>query len=470
MIDQCKQKFQLERFFPVQKAVIPLLMHTTSGLGFSPYKRRDLCVSSPTGSGKTLAYVIPIVDSLRRRIVTRLRALVVIPTKDLAIQVKKVFENAIEGTSLKIGVTCGITSFRAEQMMLGKKTDDEEYDVVHDCADISKIDVLVTTPGRLVEHLKNTETLSLKHLQYLVVDEADRLLGQSFYDWLPNIHAKLAATEQDNVPAEFDTFSSLLCPTTSMPMLQRVLFTATMTRNPKKIASMRLASPLYVAVKGLPRAMLVASTSEEVAQLAEPETSTDVSKHVATSQPESTEIVRAFTSVRDEKYPVPASLSEHVRYCDPAEKPKLVLKLIKAYGLKSVLCFTQSIEHSHRLFLDASKICADSGSDLVIEEFSGTLSAKDRVSVLKRFAQQKISVLFCTDVASRGVDLKMIDGVINCDMVKQTKKYIHRAGRTARAGRPGMVISLIRHKEKHYFAESMTKAGRFERINEIKDV
>ena len=115
------QQHDINHLFPVQNAVIPAIlsqMESNSCFGIGGYQPSDVCVSAPTGSGKTLAYVLPIVQSLLRRVVCHLRALVILPTKDLANQVKQVFEMFTEGTSLWVGLASGSKSFSKDQEQL----------------------------------------------------------------------------------------------------------------------------------------------------------------------------------------------------------------------------------------------------------------------------------------------------------------------------------------------------------------
>ena len=115
------QQHDINHLFPVQSAVIPAIlsqMETNSCFGIGGYQPSDICVSAPTGSGKTLAYVLPIVQSLLRRVVCHLRALVILPTKDLASQVKQVFEMFTEGTSLRVGLASGSKSFSKDREQL----------------------------------------------------------------------------------------------------------------------------------------------------------------------------------------------------------------------------------------------------------------------------------------------------------------------------------------------------------------
>jgi len=235
LIKQCR-KAGIEECFAVQTAVIPVLMRARH-LGDIRKAPGDLCVSAPTGSGKTLAYVLPIIEVkqnnyfllpsrspfsytllfssywamcqfaqlkltsflsiappfllcvlqiLSQRVVTRLRALVVLPTRDLCIQVKETFETFVKGTDLKIATSTGQNSFAHEQSTLVCESFCQASSP-RVLGGHSRVDVLITTPGRLIDHIKSTPNFTLQHLRFLVIDEADRLLNQSFQDWLFHI-------------------------------------------------------------------------------------------------------------------------------------------------------------------------------------------------------------------------------------------------------------------------------------------
>jgi ATP-dependent RNA helicase DDX51/DBP6 len=150
----------ITHLFPVQHAVIPLMANHTV---------RDLCVSAPTGSGKTIAYVgmfkdvdlfvVPIVDALLPRIIPRIRALVIVPTRELASQVKKTFESFVKGTNLRVGVVTGQTSFSVEQTQI---VSGDTGDVLSEGDASSKIDILIATPGKLLAHLNSTKGFTLE--------------------------------------------------------------------------------------------------------------------------------------------------------------------------------------------------------------------------------------------------------------------------------------------------------------------
>jgi ATP-dependent RNA helicase DDX51/DBP6 len=157
------KKSGIVELFPVQHFVIPYIL-----------RGRDVGVCAPTGSGKTLSYLIPIIQSLIGRSVVRLRALIVLPTRDLAEQVYQVALQFCKGTGIKCAAIYGHVPFKVDQETL---IDGEE----------SAVDVVIATPGRLVDHLRETNRFTLQHLRFLVIDEADRLQMESFQDWIAKV-------------------------------------------------------------------------------------------------------------------------------------------------------------------------------------------------------------------------------------------------------------------------------------------
>ena len=151
----------IKYFFPVQRQVIPQLLQNSWKVNF--FWPSDICVSAPTGSGKTLAFVLPIIQALKNRIVPKVRALVILPVQDLAVQVFKVFQIYGVKTSLRIKLISGQKSFAQEQNELVVKGVENQY--------FSLADIIVATPGRLVDHIQKTEGFTLNHLRYLIIGE-----------------------------------------------------------------------------------------------------------------------------------------------------------------------------------------------------------------------------------------------------------------------------------------------------------
>ncbi|KAG0227074.1 ATP-dependent RNA helicase dbp6 [Actinomortierella wolfii] len=556
LIKQC-HKAGITECFAVQTAVIPVLLRARH-LGDIRKAPGDLCVSAPTGSGKTLAYVLPIIEILSQRVVTRLRALIVLPTRDLCVQVKETFETFTKGTDLKVATTTGQSSFAHEQSLLvGDLTQPK-------MGGDSRVDIMISTPGRLIDHIKSTPNFTLQHLRFLVIDEADRLLNQSFQDWLHHILTAIHPSAEKNqsvgaVQLQYDKLgfpvhdavapgflpSYFHIPESDMEdpkvlSVQKLLFSATLTRNPAKIASLQLADPQYVAVREL------GQDGEE-----------------------------------KQKYSTPAGLTEHMIICETSDKPLMVLHLLHHLNVRSALCFTKSVESAHRLFKlvqlferqrlakraamnsqgaagsqpsssetqdnkddesmsvdetkgedsddddsssgasssseseseseesssdesessdeessdeddgkedkteaqKESKDAKDSGTTMeiddkeqaildaepiVVAEFSSDLPKSKRAAILRQFNAGEIHLLICSDLISRGMDLAPVSVVINYDSPIYMKKYIHRVGRTARAGKTGTAYSLVEMQEARHFKEMMTKAGHMDKISRIK--
>lgn len=168
------KKNGVKYFFPVQATVIPWLLESNkqAKLIFP----RDVCVSAPTGSGKTLAFVLPIIQALMDYSIKAIRALIILPTQDLALQVFKAFQLYTKYTNLNVALATGKSKFCIEQKQLVYENVAFGY--------MNKVDILVCTAGRLVDHLKNTKGFSLKNLEFLVIDEADRVLDSVQNDWL----------------------------------------------------------------------------------------------------------------------------------------------------------------------------------------------------------------------------------------------------------------------------------------------
>ena len=277
------------RCFPVQAAVVPVVLAAHAARCAS-----DMCVCAPTGSGKTLAYALPVVQSLLTRVVPRLRALVLLPTRGLAAQVHEVFRSLCVGTDVRVGLAAGQEgiSFERERALLvsgdGPGT-----------AGASPVDILIATPGRLVEHLQGgggggegTGGLTVQHLRWLVIDEADRLLSQGYQGWLSIVldaaHApppatgftagvtggftaclaagSLGGTSQRprlGSAAAVSRGRPLATPAQEAPLL-KLLFSATLTRSPAKLAPLRLCRPRYFCVQGArcaPRAASLCCTT-----------------------------------------------------------------------------------------------------------------------------------------------------------------------------------------------------------------
>ncbi|PQP93654.1 DEAD-box ATP-dependent RNA helicase 1 isoform X2 [Prunus yedoensis var. nudiflora] len=346
------ENMEISSLFPVQLAV----WQETIGPGSF---ERDLCINSPTGSGKTLAYALPIVQMLSTRSVKCLRALVVLPTRDLALQVKEVFSAIAPAVGLSVGLAVGQSSIADEiselinrpKLQLGVSFDPEDF-----LPELqSSVDILVATPGRLMDHINNTKGFTLEHLCYLVVDETDRLLREAYQSWLPTV-------------------------------LQ-------------------------------------------------------------------------ITRAKDEKLHLClVACDKHgfiLTFCESKYKPLYLVALLQSLGEEKCIVFTSSVESTHRL---CTLLNSFDNLPFKIKEYSGLQRQSVRSKTLKAFRRGDIQVLVSSDAMTRGMDVEGVRNVINYDMPAYIKTYIHRAGRTARAGQTGCCFTLLREDEVKRFNKLLRKA------------
>ncbi|KAJ2162153.1 ATP-dependent RNA helicase dbp6 [Coemansia sp. RSA 552] len=418
------EKAGISSLFAVQAAVIPVL-RAANTLSRLRQHVRDVCVSSHTGSGKTLAFVIPIVERLRTRLAVRLRALVVLPTKDLARQVKESFAFFCAGTDLRVGLATGDTSLAREQLALvdpGPAL----------AGGSSKVDILVCTPGRLLDHIALTPNFTLQHLEFWVMDEADRLLGDAFQEWLPKVQSSIEAASGSassgasvgRVPGPDACTQRRLGMDAGLldrpaPRIQKLLFSATLTQNPAKISRLKLVRPLYISV-----ANTAASDGEG-----------------------------AFV--------FPSALKELYAVCPADEKPLWLIYILWERQISGGVCFTKSLETAHRLAQVVQAWVAEvpdsawPGKKPVVAEYSSDLPAADRTRVMRLFRQGQIGLLICSDLIARGLDVDQISAVINYDVPTHMGQYTHRVGRTARAGRQGTAYTLVGAPQMFHFKAMM---------------
>ena len=220
---------KIEHLFPVQAQVIPYLISQRQT--HSPLPSADVCVASPTGSGKTLTYVVPLIQNIRHRLARAVRIVILLPVQDLAEQVHHVVEQFCKKLRLISVLLAGQQSFEDEQKILVERTFNGDYR--------SSVDVIVCTPGRLVEHLSRTEGFRLDQLEYLVIDEADRIIEEFKHDWLTLLDRSVDKSNQQK--ENFQSFM-LECPTHRT--YTKLLFSATLTHNPEIIQQLNLFRPV----------------------------------------------------------------------------------------------------------------------------------------------------------------------------------------------------------------------------------
>ncbi|XP_018568466.1 probable ATP-dependent RNA helicase Dbp73D [Anoplophora glabripennis] len=401
----------IKYLFPVQVEVIPYLLQVNkhSDVIFP----RDICVSAPTGSGKTLAYVLPVIQALKRYTVKKIRALVILPTQDLASQVFKAFRSYSQNTNIDVTLVTGKNPFHVEQNQL--VTENTAFGL------LSKVDILLCTAGRLVDHIKLTKGFTLHDLEFLIIDEADRVLENVQNDWL--YHLEKHIDEEPDL--QMGKILNLFTLQKKRPP-QKLLFSATLTQDPEKLQKLSLFQP-----------KLFTSIIED--------------------SKEATELEKTNVETFVGKYTTPKELAEKYVLTSLDLKPLLLYKLIMMEKLTKCVIFTHSVESAHRLSILLSSLFKN---ELKVEEISSKLQGKNRTTLIEKFSNGEIDLLVCTDTLARGIDLPHVQCVISYSAPKHLKTYIHRAGRTARAGEEGLAVTLLHKSQLTKFKVMLQQAGK----------
>jgi ATP-dependent RNA helicase RhlE len=322
---------------PIQQGAIPPLL-----------AGHDLLGIAQTGTGKTAAFALPILQHLAaaptraRPFCTR--ALILAPTRELALQIDAAIRSFAQGQPISTCVILGGVGRRPQEERMRRGPD-----------------IVVGTPGR-IRDLMNTKHLRLDQVTHFVLDEADRMLDLGF---IRDIRAIAAS-----VP----------------PQRQSLLFSATMPQEVNQLAQTFLRNPTRVEIT--------------------PEVRT------------------------------PQKIEQHVHFVQAAEKRGLLTQLLEDPALERVIVFTRT-KHG------ANKVCEHlTAARVQAEALHGNKSQSAREKSLDRFRSGRARVLVATDIASRGIDVTGISHVINFDLPVEPESYVHRIGRTARAGTSGIAISF----------------------------
>jgi superfamily II DNA/RNA helicase len=341
---------------PIQEQTIPLILEGD-----------DLIAQAQTGTGKTAAFALPILQLLNemepKKKPGAVRALVLTPTRELAQQVAAAFELFEQYMPSKIGVTAVIggedIQFQLRHLRRG-------------------VDVVVATPGRLLELIREEE-ICFDELRFLVIDEADRLLDLGFSEELDLLIKALPAKRQS------------------------LLFSATYPKKVMQLTEQVMNNPSYINVIG------------------------DI--------------------------PTVANIKQRVIEVNQVNRGPLLRHLLKTEKWEHVLVFVSSKRAARNL---AAKLKRDG---IQADEFHGDLSQDERTFVLNQFKNRNIRVLISTDIAARGIDIQNLSAVVNYDLPRSPVGYIHRIGRTGRAGSNGVAVSFVDHSDQAFFTviEKRTK-------------
>lgn len=344
--------------FPVQAQAIPAAL-----------AGRDLVVQAPTGSGKTVAFLAPILRALARpdappRVGNGIRALVLVPTRELAAQVEDRARGLMQHLSGRLKVVTAFGGVSENPQMLALR---------------GGADLVIATPGRLL-HLLGLNALTLSHLRHLVIDEADKLLDLGFAEEMGELRRQLPAVRQT------------------------MLFSATMNTAVQEVVQAFLRDPERIVVEAAPE--------------------------------------------------LPFAIEETAYLLPMEHKGPFLRELLNRERWPQVLIFVASGRRADNVVLKLGK------HGIHARAIHGDKSQGARTEVLNLFRQGRLRVLVATDLIARGIDIGGLPCVLNYDLPRSPRDYVHRVGRTGRAGQSGIGISLVAPDEEHHLGVIEKKVGR----------
>lgn len=322
--------------------------------------RKDVLGSAQTGTGKTAAFAIPILQHLffdhqRNNSHRNIHALIITPTRELAIQIAESFSTYGKYTGIKNTVIFGGVNQNAQTKALKRG-----------------IDILVATPGRLLD-LVDQGFIKLKDIEYFVLDEADRMLDMGFIHEIKKIIAKLPGKRQS------------------------IFFSATMPDKIVELSRKILNNPIKIEVSP------VSSTAETIHQ--------------------------------------------YLYYTNKSSKNDLLLNILQDKKIDQVLLFSRTKHGADRIVRNLQK------RKIKTAAIHGDKAQNQRQKVLKQFKEGEIRVLVATDIAARGIDIDKLKYVINYDIPNIAETYVHRIGRSGRAGDEGVSISICEPEENAFIKD-----------------
>jgi ATP-dependent RNA helicase RhlE len=342
------QKQGYETATPIQQQAIPMIL-----------AGHDLLAGAQTGTGKTAGFTLPMLQRLQENLPGNdrrgVRALILVPTRELAAQVAESVENYGQFLPFRSAVIFGGVSINPQITALRRG-----------------VDIVIATPGRLLDHMQRG-TIRLDRVETLVLDEADRMLDMGFINDIRKVLKALS------------------------PKRQNLLFSATFSREIKQLANELLDSPMEIQVARRN------TTAEQVSQLVHP--------------------------------------------VDRNRKRELLSHMIGAGNWRQVLVFTRTKHLANRL---SKQLEQDGLSSAAIH---GNKSQGARTRALADFKSGDIRVLVATDIAARGLDIEQLPHVVNFELPNVPEDYVHRIGRTGRAGMEGNAVSLVSMDESKLLAD-----------------
>ena len=346
---------------PIQKKTVPIAL-----MG------KDIVGGAVTGSGKTAAFVLPILERLlfRPKKVPTTRVSILTPTRELAVQCYNVAVKLAALTDITFALIVGGLSLREQEQTLKKRPD-----------------IVIATPGRFIDHMRNSASFAVEHLEILVLDEADRMLEDGFADEINEV--------LNTIPRSRQT----------------MLFSATMTDDVDQLIRVGLNKPVRLMVDA--QKQTVSGLTQEFIKLKGPV--------IHSSAPAaSTTDSNNDQSVADD----PRRLAYLLHLCTIIYTSKTIVFLP-----------TKALAHHLKVLLALNGLAA--------AELHGSMSQEQRLRAITSFRDGSSTHLLATDLASRGLDIPRVETVINFTVPTTSTTYLHRVGRTARAGRAGVSCTLF---------------------------
>jgi len=424
LLKALKDRFGFETFTEVQNDAIPAFLSNS-----------DVLIKSPTGSGKTLAYALPLIQRLQqmRPKIGRTDgpyAVILLPTRELAVQSYEVFE-ALCRTFVWIvpGLIVGGEKRKAEKSRIRKG-----------------INIVIATPGRLLDHLNTTKSLSLKNLTVLIFDEADRLLDMGFTQTVSQILSRIK--EQCN------------------RKVQTGLLSATLNPKVENLASISLESPvlLDMSIKGN-------KITKEQLENGKDVVCDDLKTGIGTMEGK-TEL--------DQKFQTPSTLKQYFVIVPAKLRLVCLISFLAKFGFRSesgkiIVFFSSKNSTELHFHLLESEVVKEhmSSTQSEVYKLHGDMIPKERNDVFRKFKRCKKGILLSTDVAARGLDLPRVNWIIQYSCPTQIEDYIHRVGRTARIGSEGEALLFLLPSEVKYVSAleakniDMQKFGLFDILKHL---
>lgn len=382
------ESHDIRKLLPVQERVIPFLL--LQQLDRYSEASSDLVITAPTGQGKTLCYMLPMVDAIVKSKSSQLSAIIIAPTRELAQQTYDFcawFMDTDQGNyDLRAGSLLKACCCHGSSMFLEN----------HQYLLNERPQIAIFTPGRFVEHYNHRhashmKSLDFTRLRYIIMDEVDALLSQSYYNWTS------AVVEIGKQCQERDSLVGRYTMPSRRP--QKILVSATIPTKSAEIDQLQLHRPLLLKL------------GERI-------------------------------------YTVPEKLHQKYIRVNGGKKLFILFALLysifhEAGGTEKAIVFCSQKEKAHRLTRMLDLFFLLSETDARVGELSSLLSKKQRQESLNRFRAQNNICLICSDVGARGMNFSETSHIISYDFPKSMRKYIHRIGRTARANQLGTSYVLL---------------------------